>query len=269
MISLQPHIVVFDSGIGGTTVLEHIQAAYPFAQYSYLMDNLFMPYGNLTIEVLQQRLLAKLKTVQEQFVKIDIIVIACNTASTQTLDFLRSYTDIPIVGVVPAIKPACLQSSTGSVGLLATPGTIKNVYTQSLINAHSNNVKVHLYGSTRLVSLAEDKFWFGVVSIDDVAEELERLKIEQSIDHLILGCTHFPFLKSELAQLLSPSMKIIDSGAAIANRVSFLLSENGWVKDDAQNEVIKKPLRYYATAPTLSNKITVEQIKLIDPQFHH
>ena len=104
------HIVIFDSGIGGTSVLAHIQKAFPNANYSYLMDNLYLPYGELESKILQQRLLQKLKTVEAYFEPIDLIVVACNTASTQSLCLLRSHTDIPIVGVVPAIKPAASKT---------------------------------------------------------------------------------------------------------------------------------------------------------------
>ena len=257
---MQPHIVIFDSGIGGTTVLEHIQQKYPYAQYSYVMDNLFMPYGRLSVEVLKQRLHAKLLTIQTLHPIIDIIVIACNTASTQTLEFLRSQTSIPIVGVVPAIKPAALLSKKGQIGLLATPGTIQNVYTHSLISEHAQQTKVNLYGSTDLVELAEQKFWHGQVDHAKLLAECEKLAITQDNDVLVLGCTHFPILKDELQAIVGSAIQLIDSGQAIANRVESILQSKHWGKG------IKKELvRYYATAPINSNKVSVSEIKLIDP----
>lgn len=171
------HIVIFDSGIGGTSVLAHIQKAFPNAYYSYLMDNLYLPYGKLESKVLQQRLLQKLITVESTFKPINLIVVACNTASTQSLCLLRSHTNIPIVGVVPAIKPAASRTKTKKVGLLATPATINNNYIQNLINDHAENVDVHLYPSVNLVSLAEKKYWQGTVDQKAIDTDINNLKI--------------------------------------------------------------------------------------------
>ena len=264
---MQPHIVIFDSGIGGTTVLEHIQKKFPYAHYSYVMDNLFMPYGRLSVEVLKQRLHAKLLTIQSLHTNIDIIVIACNTASTQTLEFLRQQTTIPIVGVVPAIKPAALLSKKAQIGLLATPGTIQNVYTHSLISEHAQKTKVNLYGSTRLVELAEQKFWNGHVDEAELRDECAKLAITQDNDLLVLGCTHFPILKGELKHILGDTIQLIDSGLAIANRVESILQNKQW--GNGNSEPKKELVRYYATAPINSNKLSVSEIKLIDPLFQN
>lgn len=259
--------MIFDSGIGGTTVLEHIQQKFPYAQYSYVMDNLFMPYGRLSVEVLRQRLHAKLLTIQTLYSNIDIIVIACNTASTQTLEFLRQQTAIPIVGVVPAIKPAALLSKKAQIGLLATPGTIQNVYTHSLISEHAQKTKVNLYGSTVLVELAEQKFWYGQVDQIKLRAEYEKLAITLENDILVLGCTHFPILKDELQEIAGDTIQLIDSGLAIANRVQSIL-QSKYLESD--NSKLKKELvRYYATAPINSNKVSVSEIKLIDPLFQN
>lgn len=255
------HIVIFDSGIGGTSVLAHIQKAFPNANYSYLMDNLYLPYGELESKVLQQRLLQKLKTVEESFEPIDLIVVACNTASTQSLCLLRSHTDIPIVGVVPAIKPAASKTKTKKIGLLATPATTNNKYIQNLIKDHANDIEVHLYASVNLVTLAEDKFWRGEVNQFALKDEIENLNISKEIDYLVLGCTHFPILSSEIHKALDMDIELIDSGNAIANRVIDVLPQN---TKDQKSQQIKRPVRFYATAPIKNTKQRVEVIKLID-----
>jgi len=255
------HIVIFDSGIGGTSVLAHIQKAFPYACYSYLMDNLYLPYGELESNVLQQRLLQKLKTAEAYFEPIDLIVVACNTASTQSLCLLRAHTKIPIVGVVPAIKPAAAKTKTKSIGLLATPATTNNDYIQNLINEHAYNIDVHLYSSVNLVTLAEQKFWNGTVDEQALHTEIKNLNISKEIDCLVLGCTHFPILSSEILKSLNMNVELIDSGSAIANRVIDLLSVN---TDKVELKQIKRPVRYYATAPILNTKEKVEVIKLID-----
>jgi len=254
------HIVIFDSGIGGTSVLAHIQKAFPNATYSYLMDNLYLPYGELESKVLQQRLLQKLKTVEASFESIDLIVVACNTASTQTLCLLRSQTNTPIVGVVPAIKPAANKTKTKQIGLLATPATTNNNYIKNLINDHANEVEVHLYASVNLVALAEQKYWQGKVDQQAINTEIQNLNISKEIDCLVLGCTHFPILSMEINRALGWNVELIDSGNAIANRVIDLLPI---YVEDKLNE-IKRPVRFYATAPIINTKEKVKVIKLID-----
>jgi len=254
------HIVIFDSGIGGTSVLAHIQKAFPNANYSYLMDNLYLPYGELESNVLQQRLVQKLKTVEASFESIDLIVVACNTASTQSLCLLRSQTNIPIVGVVPAIKPAANKTKTKQIGLLATPATTNNNYIKNLINDHANEVEVHLYASVNLVALAEQKYWHGKVDQQAINTEIQNLNISKEIDCLVLGCTHFPILSMEIHRALGRNIELIDSGNAIANRVIDLLPI---YVEDKLNE-IKRPIRFYATAPIINTKEKVKVIKLID-----
>ncbi|MFT2109694.1 glutamate racemase [Marinomonas sp. 2405UD68-3] len=214
------NIAVFDSGVGGTSVLDHLQSKLPHTRFYYFMDNLYRPYGKLTLSTLHKRLLAKLRTAIQMVPTIDLIVVACNTASTQGLDFLRASTNIPIVGVVPAIKPASAMSQK-SVGLLATPATVKSAYVNNLVEQYVPDKPVYLYGSTELVHLAEEKFWKGSVSLSKVRRELQALSIHQDVDCLVLGCTHFPILKEEIQAILGESVQLIDSGSAIAERVFF------------------------------------------------
>lgn len=251
---MSKHILVFDSGIGGTSVLRHIQKKIPEAHYSYLMDNKHLPYGELDSHFLSERILKLLSYFVSTIGHVDMLVVACNTASTQTLDLLRSHFDFPIVGVVPAIKPAAERSGVGKVGLLATPATTKNEYTKNLIKNFATNSKVYLYGSSALVRLAESLFWHGECDEQSLKKEMQSLSINQDIDYLVLGCTHFPIIRKYLENYLPSSIKLIDSGEAIANRVYDLLGDVNMVENK------KQPLTYYATAALQSNKLSVNYI---------
>ncbi len=165
-----PTILIFDSGVGGLSVFLEIRKQLPNANYIYLFDNKAFPYGELESNVLITRVNELVNTVTTEH-KVDIVVIACNTASTIVLPSLRASLSIPIVGVVPAIKPASSVANK-AVGLIATPATIKREYTHTLIRSFSENTPVKLLGSTKLVNLAENKLRGEDVPIEQLKEIL-------------------------------------------------------------------------------------------------
>lgn len=221
-----PRILVFDSGVGGLSVMREIQQRLPGCHYLYASDNAAFPYGTKN----EQELVSRVDRVLHQLLHhadahygpVDVIVIACNTASTLTLPHIRSHFSQPIVGVVPAIKPAALQSKTRVIGLLATPATVKRPYTLELIKNYAADCEVIRVGSSDLVSIAEQKLRGEAVSIDHIRRVIEPLQ-DSRMDTLILACTHFPLLRDEIAQCLIHDVALIDSGEAIARRVEFLL----------------------------------------------
>jgi glutamate racemase len=222
-----PRVLVFDSGVGGLSVAQEIQQRLPQVSLVYASDNAFFPYGTKG----EAELIARVDQVINPLLlryPADILVIACNTASTLTLPHLRSKLSIPIVGVVPAIKPAALMSKTGVIGLLATPATVARPYTHELIREYATNCQVISLGSSELVQIAEQKLR-GEVSdangIGRIAQQLMSANHAEKMDVLVLACTHFPLLKEELKQHLPAQLKLIDSGAAIARRVEFLLAD--------------------------------------------
>lgn len=252
-----PHILVFDSGIGGTSVLSHIQDSLPTANYTYVMDNALLPYGLQCEETIQNRLASLVNKITANFFgEVDLIVIACNTASTYALAHIRQFTQIPIVGVVPAIKPAAQMSGAKHIALLATPATSRNKYTQSLVSEFAEHCRVGFYHSTELVKLAERKFWLGENVQKRVHQELSLIALDKEADVLVLGCTHFPILSEEIAHFYGAQLKLIDSGAAIAKRVVFLLSNK------LQQGMIKKPLQFFATASCESSKFEIQSLTL-------
>ncbi|OUS68241.1 glutamate racemase [Pseudoalteromonas sp. A601] len=266
---MSSHIMVFDSGIGGTTVLEHIKDLLPQAELSYFMDNAYLPYGKLSQETIVARLTSLLHYITAHQLKVDVLVIACNTASTLALAKIRELTSIPVVGVVPAIKPATLLTQTQRIGLLATPATISNCYTQQLIALYGEGLTVDLYSSVELVAIAEQFYFTGEFNQAKFAKEMQKLAIKPSTDVLVLGCTHFPILAKQIDNYYNGTIKLMDSGAAIAKRVVAVLAEKNGSEQLVSNiEAIhtkqKKPLHYYATASVLTNKLIVEHVKLID-----
>ena len=254
-----PHILVFDSGIGGTSILSSIQHDLPGANYTYVMDNALLPYGLQTEDAIKTRLVNLVNKIDSNyFGSVDLIVIACNTASTYALTHIRQFTQTPIVGVVPAIKPAAQKTQTNHIALLATPATSRNQYTQSLVKEFATHCRVDFYSSTELVRLAEKKFWTRETVQAQVHNELQTLRLNTKTDILILGCTHFPILAQEIGAFFGSRINLIHSGKAIAKRVSQLLLPN-------VNEAgIKKPLQFFATAELKTTNSTEYKIKIVN-----
>ena len=212
------HVLIFDSGVGGLSVYQEIRKLLPDATYTYLFDNARFPYGELSSEELIPRCCALISALQTQR-PADLVVIACNTASTQVLPTLRSQLSVPVVGVVPAIKPAAQLTRIGRIGLLATPATVSRPYTEKLIREFASDCTVLRIGSTELVLEAERKLAGSAVDMNCLQRVLSPWLVdEQSPDVIILGCTHFPLLKEELHQVMS-HVQLVDSGAAVARRV--------------------------------------------------
>lgn len=234
-----PRVLVFDSGVGGLSVLREIQQRLPACEFIYASDNEAFPYGTKP----EVELIARVDCVLQQLLHkypVDIIVVACNTASTLTLPHIRSHFTQPIVGVVPAIKPAAARSRSKIIGLLATPATIARTYTNELIRDHASDCSVISVGSSELVFMAEQKLRGHAVDLSELAKILAPFTTSaqdqpadepqsSKIDTLVLACTHFPLLGEEIKQLLPIGVDLIDSGEAIARRVEFLLGEHfGW-----------------------------------------
>lgn len=193
-------ILVFDSGIGGLSVLSEIRQQLPQWHYHYLFDNARLPYGNLG----EQELIdgcVHLISKQVEHIKADMVVVACNTASTLVLPALRRTLSIPVVGVVPAIKPAAALSTKKRIGLLATPGTVKRDYTQELIQQFAIDCHVELFGSAELVMMAEQYIADGQLDHQALAQVLAPIS-KADIDVLVLGCTHFPMIAAQITNVL-------------------------------------------------------------------
>jgi glutamate racemase len=220
-------ILLFDSGMGGLTVARSVRHELPFAHLVYSADNAAFPYGAWDEEALVQRILFVMDELIRR-VEPDVVVIACNTASTIALRALRDTFGVPFVGTVPAIKPAAAQTKSGIVGVLATPGTVKREYTQTLIHDFASHCRVELHGAPRLAEMAERKLKGVPVDLNELRQEIAPVFVAEEgrrTDVVVLGCTHYPLLTDELARVEPWVVRYIDPAPAIARRVADVLRD--------------------------------------------
>jgi glutamate racemase len=220
-----PHALVFDSGVGGLSVLREIAALLPQLRLTYAADNAAFPYGKKTEAELVARVSAVIGALVEATVP-DIVVIACNTASTTALAAVRQFLAVPVIGVVPAIKPAAAASRSRVIGLLGTKTTVASAYAATLIKQFADGCTVLTYGSPELVEAAERKLQRLPLGDAEVAAAVAHLFGQPGgdrLDTVVLGCTHFPLLAEELAAAAPHPVAWMDSGAAIARRVATIL----------------------------------------------
>ena len=207
------HALIFDSGVGGLSVVAEIRNRLPDLQLSYAADDIFRPYGEKSEAQLKARLPRLLWELTET-TQPDIVVMACNTASTTVLSEVRSALKIPVIGVVPAIKPAATASRTKTIAVLGTPGTVQRRYVDDLINEFASDCHVLLQGSVNLVDIAEKKLAGQPVDLDWVKAEIAPMfsgRRGADIDAVVLACTHFPLLRNELKASVTQSVQWIDS----------------------------------------------------------
>lgn len=242
------NVALIDSGIGGLSILSAIQAQSPNNQYLYFADHSFAPYGDKSPQQIQERTLKITQQLNQEHA-LDCIIIACNTASTHSLDIIRQHINIPIIGVVPAVKTAASISVNQRIGILATPATVNGQYIDSLISEFSPNAHITKLGTIELVAMAEDKLLGRMPNTQHLKTIISPF-IQQQCDTVVLGCTHFPFLKEEL-KAICPKVRFIDSSQAIANRCCDILS--------------KLPYRQIPYAPQNEFYST----KFIEPQLKH
>jgi glutamate racemase len=220
-----PTILVFDSGLGGLTVYREIARARPDARYVYAADDALFPYGAIE----EDRLITRALELMERLVadhRPDLVVIACNTASTIVLPSLRARLPVPFVGTVPAIKPACAASKTKRVSVLGTEATVKREYTKALIREFAANCQVTLVGSARLAGLAEAALAGQTIDDAEIAAEISPAFVDDGAartDTVVLACTHYPLLADRLARLSPWPVNFIDPAPAIARRVVELI----------------------------------------------
>jgi glutamate racemase len=252
-----PTILVFDSGLGGVTVYREIAAARPEADFIYVADDAGFPYGALAEPALVTRvigLMSELIATHEPA----LVVIACNTASTLVLPALREKFSLPIVGTVPAIKPACAASVTRRVSVLGTEGTVAREYTRALIREYAQGCQVTLVGSRNLAAYAEAELDGAPVSDEALRAEIAPSFRDDGArtDTIVLACTHYPLLTKRLRQLAPWPVEFIDPAPAIARRVTDLLGQ-------ARSPLHKGTTRAFFT----SGRTPATVLKLMQQQF--
>ncbi|MBE7185304.1 MAG: glutamate racemase [Methylobacterium mesophilicum] len=221
-------VLMFDSGVGGLTVLREARVLMPGRRFVYVADDKAFPYGNWEEPALKAHILDLFAELLDTY-RPAISVIACNTASTLVIDALRErFPGHPFVGTVPAIKPAAERTASGLVSVLATPGTVKRQYTRDLISKWASKCHVRLVGSVALAGLAETYMRDGFVDEAAVRAEIEPCFIERSgkrTDIVVLACTHYPFLANRMRKTAPWPVDWLDPAEAIARRAVSLLPE--------------------------------------------
>ena len=223
-------LLFFDSGVGGLSILEPTRALLPTAPIVYVADNAGFPYGTKSEAEIASRVPALLGRLVERF-RPRLVVIACNTACTIALDQVRAALDIPVVGTVPAIKPAAEVTKSGMIGVLGTEATIRQPYVDDLAARFAAHCTVVRHGSAELVDIAEAKLAGEPIAIEDVRKAaLSLFEQADKIDTVVLACTHFPLLRDEL-DMAFPGINWVDGGAGIARRIEYLTREQPWPAD--------------------------------------
>lgn len=223
-------VLFFDSGVGGLSVLGPTTALLPQAPLVYVADSAGFPYGTKSEAEIAARVPALLGRLAERY-DPRLIVIACNTASTIALQHVRAALDLPIVGTVPAIKPAAETSRTRAIGVLGTAATVRQPYVDDLAARFAGDCTVLRHGSSALVELAEAKLAGERIAPEVIANELDGLFHQPGgdrIDVIVNACTHFPLLEAEMRAAAPPGTAFVDGGPGIARRVAFLTQDQSW-----------------------------------------
>ena len=213
-------IGVFDSGLGGLSVWNEIVKVLPTQEILYFADSGYCPYGNRTREDITSRV----KLIADYLISggASIIVVACNTVTAASIDFLRKNYSIPFVGMEPAVKPAILNSKSGVVGVLATKGTLNGSLYKSTLNRYKEGTLVLEQAGEGLVELVEA----GKMDSPECRALLQRYllpMLELGADHIVLGCTHYPFLRRQIEEIVGPDVQIVNPAPAVARRTAELL----------------------------------------------
>ena len=229
-------IGIFDSGIGGTSIFKEIHDLLPNENCIYLADSKNAPYGNRSREDIVKLSIKNTELLISKGCKI--IVVACNTATTNAIEYLRQNYNIPFIGIEPAIKPAALNTKTKAIGILATKGTLSSQLFHRTTNVYANGIKVIEQVGEGLVPLIES----GQLNSKDIQKLLSSYlepMLKENIDYLVLGCTHYPYLIPTLIKMLPGHVKIIDSGLAVAKQTQVVLTTNNLLNSSSTNPTIQ------------------------------
>lgn len=253
-------IGLFDSGVGGTSIWKEVHALLPHENTIYLADSKNAPYGLKTKDEIIHLSCKNTELLLEENCKI--IVVACNTATTNAIKELRAKYDVPFIGIEPAIKPAAIQSKTQTIGILATKGTLSSALFHENVSKHPNVTIIEQIGHG-LVQLIEN----GDLDSLEMKELLENYllpMVEKNIDYLVLGCSHYPYLIPQIKKIIPPSIKIIDSGEAVAKQTKKILEEQQLLNDSNNNA---SQIFYTNSNPEVLKKIVKPQESVFYKDF--
>ncbi len=221
-------IGIFDSGVGGLSVATEVRKRLPDEHILYLADSEHCPYGGRSLDEIRDLSLAVTTALVEMGAKL--VVVACNTASGAAIEVLRERFDLPIVGLEPAVKPAAENSGSRRIAVLATPATLTTERFHRLVDNHGSDVEVFKIACPGFVELVEEGEFTGERALAEVSEVLAPLR-GKGVDEIVLGCTHYPFLRQVIGEVVGPEVEIVDSGAAVARQVERVLLEHDLRRD--------------------------------------
>ena len=215
-------IGVFDSGVGGLSVWKELYREFPDEKYLYVSDAGYCPYGPKS----KEEIISRARTITEFLIGegAEVIVVACNTATAAAIEYLRGNYVIPFVGMEPAVKPAAINTRTGAIGVLATKGTFKGELYLRTLHKFASNAKVLEQVGEGLVELVENG-QTGTPQARDLVGSYILPMLEQNVDHIVLGCTHYPFLEQIIKEFTGDSVEIVNPAPAIARRVGVVLEQ--------------------------------------------
>lgn len=214
---------VFDSGVGGLSIVQELKRQLPNENIIYVADQAHLPYGAKSQGELEELVFKIGEFLIEK--KAKVIVIACNTATVHTIDFLRASFNVPIIGTVPVVKTLSEKTKTDSVAILSTPATAKSDYLKQLIKKFLSGKKVYIIGDTKLEHIVES----GELDTPEIYSTLSNIiepLVEKNVDSVALGCTHYSFLKKQIEKVASGRLMVYDSAAAVARQTKKILEEN-------------------------------------------
>ncbi len=247
-------IGIFDSGVGGLSIWDEVRRRMPGEKLIYFADTARCPYGG--------RPVSEIHRFSEEIVRFllslgcKMIVVACNTATAGAIDRLRAAFDVPFVGVEPAVKAAVKKTSTGHIGVLATESTLASGRYKSLVDRYAGSVRVHYQAGAGLVELVEEGREDSPEAGRILQKYLDAMKAER-VDQVILGCTHYPFLRRRIMEIMGPTVAVHDPSEAVARRVEDVLREKGLRSAAKDGEA---PLIFFTTSGPGSLKKRVESI---------
>ena len=249
-------IGIFDSGVGGTSIWRAIHALMPKENTVYLADSANAPYGPKGKEAILALSIKNTEYLLNHNCKL--IVVACNTATTNAIDYLRQHYDVPIIGIEPAIKPAALKTQTKVIGVLATRGTLSSELFCNATQLYSNGIKIIEQEGEGIVQLIES----GRINSTKMTAVLRgylKPMLEANIDYLVLGCTHYPYLMTQLRKILPKHVKIIDSGEAVAKQTKAVLEKHALLNTAEANPI----LQFYSNSnPLVMSSLLEDKFKV-------
>ncbi|AMC10940.1 glutamate racemase [Lutibacter profundi] len=255
-------IGIFDSGIGGTSIWKEVIKLLPNENTIYLADSKNAPYGEKSTEEIISLCIKNSELLISKGCKL--IIVACNTATTNAIDYLRNNYTIPFIGIEPAIKPAALLSKTGAIGILATKGTLASELFEKTTANYTKNITTVEQNGEGLVQLIEN----GELNSHQLNELLiSYLKpmLNYNIDHLVLGCTHYPYLIPQIQNIVGDNVKIIDSGEAVAKQTKAILKKHNLIASQKKsNHLFYTNIKTNVLSETLSNVLATFTVEKLD-----